>query len=267
MLMPHLHLRPLGLKPKRPLLSALVLGLALSVTAMGQPVGAATTDPDLGDAPASTNNFGVVMQYYPGSPPANFPTVFFAGAQPTGPKHFNSPTVMYLGNGNVGGTITAEGQADVGGDADGINNISPPANTANQDRGDDGPDWTPMGGITFCQQKQFRYWVTVLPGAPTTAYVNSWVDFNNSGRWGDVFACGGLNVDEWIVKNQAITLPGPGVYLFSTPLFNASPNPITQRRWARITLSETPATWNAARVGSGPMNGWKSGETEDYVLP
>lgn len=269
------RLRSLGLKPTRPLVSALILGLALSATALSQSASAVqlqaapATAPDLGDAPASTNNFGVGMQWYPGSPfAAQFPTVFFAGVQPTGPKHFNNPTLLYLANQT--GTVTCENQADSGGDCDGVNNINPPANTADQDKGDDGPDWTTLGAITGCQTKQYRYFVTVLPGSPSTAYVNSWYDFNQSGRWGDVFACGNLTVDEWIVKNQVINFPGPGVYVFSTPVFNAAPKSTANPnpRWARISLSESPLpNTTPARQGSGPAQGWKLGETEDFRLP
>jgi hypothetical protein len=272
MLVSRPQLCSLGIKPTRPLVSALILGLALSATALGQTAHAVQTQapspaPDLGDAPASTNNFGIGMQWTSASPAtAQFPTVF-TGVLPTGPKHFNSPTLFHLGNANVGGTITAEGQADSGADADGVNNIRPAANTADQDKADDGPDWTTLGSITGCQTKQYRYFVTVLPGAPTTAYVNSWYDFNQSGRWGDVFTCGSLNVDEWIVKNQVVNFPGPGVYVFSTPLFSAAANPSPYGRWARISLSETPLpNTTPSRLGSGPASGWKYGETEDYRL-
>jgi hypothetical protein len=268
------HLRSLGRKPNRPLVSALMLGLTLSATALGgiqpQTAGAqAAARPDLGDAPASVNNFAVGMQWTPASPfNAQFPTVFFAGAQPTGPKHFNNQTLYFLGNSGTGGTITCENQADAGADCDGVNNINPPANTADRDGGDDGPVWAAFGNITACQQKAYRFWVTVLPGAPTTAYVNSWYDFNQSGRWGDIFTCGNLTVDEWIVKNQVITFPGPGTYAFSTPLFNAAPNPSPYGRWARITLSNSPLpNTPPARMGSGPAQGWPLGETEDFRLP
>jgi hypothetical protein len=263
MSMPHMHLRPRDLRLKRPFVSALILGLALSVTALGQPVGAATTDPDLGDAPASTNNYATNMPLYPMGPFAQFPTVFFANTQPTGPKHFNNPTLYYLGN--TSGTITCETQADVGPDCDGnVTNIYPPSNAADRDKGDDGITW-PLFSAT-CQKTQVRYYVTVLPGAPSTAYVNSWVDWNSNGKWGDIFPCSGLNVDEWIVQNQVITFPGPGVYLFSTPGFISTPK-TNRPQWARLTLSESPANWTAARFGSGPASGWKLGETEDYILP
>jgi len=263
------HLRSLGLKPTRPLVSALILGLTLSVTVFGQPAMAQTgTRPDLGDAPASTNNFGVPMQWFPGSGPAQFPTVFFAGVQPTGPRHANSPTVYFLGNSGAGGTITCENQADSGADCDVANNINPPANTANQDLGDDGPVWGTLGAITACQPKQYTYYVTSLAAATTTAYVNSWYDFNQSGSWGNTFACSStVNVDEWIVKNQMITI-APGVNVFTTPVFNAAPNTSNYPRWVRISLSESPLPLAsaAARRGSGPAQGWRLGETEDYRL-
>ena len=261
------HLRSLGLTPSRPLVSALILGLTLSATALSQPALAQTRAvPDLGDAPTSNNNFGIGMT----TPPiaAQFPTVFWGGNPATGPKHFNSALLYYLGNSSTGGTITCEDQADSGPDCDGVNNIVPNTNTSDLDKGDDGPVWSTMGSITACQPKQYRYFVTVTSGGPYTAYVNSWYDFNQSGNWGQVFGCNGLAVDEWIVKNQAINLPGPGVYVFSTPVFNAAPNTATYPRWARISLSNTPLSLNSpdARRGSGPVNGWSLGETEDYRL-
>ena len=49
--------------------------------------------PDLGDAPDSSNNYGVTMTAYPaGGPlgvPARFPTVYKTGSQPYGPIHWN----------------------------------------------------------------------------------------------------------------------------------------------------------------------------------
>ncbi|HEY0736488.1 MAG TPA: hypothetical protein VGD69_16350 [Herpetosiphonaceae bacterium] len=265
------HLRSLGPKPTRPLVSALILGLALSVAVLGQPAQAQSgTIPDLGDAPASANNFGVAMQWHPASPfAARYPTVFFANNASTGPKHWNSPVLYYLGNANLGGTITCEPQSDMPPDCDGgVSNIDPPANLADRDKGDDGPDWTTLGAITGCTPKAFKYAVTVLPGAPSVGYVNSWYDFNQNGRWGDIFTCGTLTIDEWIVKNQPIGTGAPGVYGFLTPSFNAAPKPSTHPRWARITLSETPLPTSSpdARLGSGQVNGWKYGETEDYRL-
>ncbi|MBV9787574.1 MAG: hypothetical protein JOZ51_05340 [Chloroflexi bacterium] len=265
------HRRSLGLKPTHPLVSALILGLTLSVTLFGQPAMAQIGNrPDLGDAPASNNNFGVGMQWFPGSPfNAQFPTVFFAGAQPTGPRHNNSPTVYFLGNSGAGGTITCENQADVGADCDGPNNINPPANTPNQDLGDDGPVWGTLGAINGCPTKTYTYYVTSLAAGTTTAYVNSWYDFNQSGFWGNTFACSStVTVDEWIVKNQVITL-APGVNVFTTPPFPAAQNTSSNPRWVRISLSESPLPLAsaAARRGSGPAQGWRLGETEDYRLP
>jgi len=268
------HLRSLGLKPTRPLISALILGLTLSVTVFGQPAMAQTgTGTDLGDAPDSNNSFAIGMQWFPGSPfTARFPTVFWSSNPATGPRHANSPTVFFLGNSGAGGRVTCELRADSGADCDGPNNIDPPANLADQDKGDDGPVWGTLGAITGCPSKTYTYYVTSLVASTTTAYVNSWYDFNQSGRWGETFICSSNNatVDEWIVKNQTITLV-PGVNVFTTPAFNAVEKPPTNLnpRWVRITLSESPlpTTSPYARQGSGPAQGWKYGETEDYRLP
>src|ERR1044071_8196082 len=100
------RLPSLGLKPTRPLVSALILGL-ISVSTLTQPAQAQSgTRPDLGDAPDSNNNFAIGMQWFPTSlPTAQFPTVFWNNTQPTGPRHANAPTVYFLGNANTGGTI------------------------------------------------------------------------------------------------------------------------------------------------------------------
>jgi hypothetical protein len=228
----------------------LVIGLAAIQPAYATPGG------DLGDAPASTNNFGVGMTAF-GATPANFPTVYFAGVQPTGPFHQNNTLLFHLG-----GAISCENQADVGPDCDGMTNIDPPGNIANQDRADDGIGWPIFG---TCQRIQVRYTVTVLAGAPGTAYFNMWADWNSNGRWGDTMTCNGMAVDEWAVQNQAIPLPGVGTFVYTTPMI--LPVRSGRPQWARITLSEGPATWPAARVGSGPAGAWLYGETEDYILP
>ncbi|HEX6291004.1 MAG TPA: GEVED domain-containing protein [Herpetosiphonaceae bacterium] len=239
----------------RPLSLVLALGLAVGVA--GSQPAYATPGGDLGDAPASTNNFGVGMTAWLAGPPANYPTVFFGGVQPTGPFHQNLSLLFHLGP-----AISCENQADIGGDCDGANNINPPANTANNDKFDDGINW-PLFGT--CQSMPVNYVVNVLPGAPTNVFVNVWADWNSNGRWGDTPGCNGMVADEWAVKNQMIALPGPGTFVFTTP--NILPIRSGRPQWARITISETPATWPAARVGSGPAGSWKYGETEDYILP
>ncbi len=75
--------------------------------------------PDLGGVPDSSNSYGVGMTASPaGGLPgvlARFPTLFGAGSPPNGPLHFNKKLAYYLGP-----AITAEKEADIGFDADGI---------------------------------------------------------------------------------------------------------------------------------------------------
>lgn len=240
---------------RRPLSVLIILSAILGIAAVHPTY--ASPGGDLGDAPDSTNNFGLNMTAWGGGPIAKYPTVYFAGAQPTGPLHQN-PALLF----NLGASVSCETQADVGADCDGVNNINPPANVADQDKFDDGVAWPILGN---CQRIQVRYTVTVQPGAPANAYVNMWADWNSNGMWGDRPICNGMVADEWAVQNQVIALPGPGTFVYSTPFFL----PIRSGRpqWARFTISESPATWAAARVGSGPAGSWKYGETEDYILP
>ncbi|MCX6030340.1 MAG: DUF6073 family protein [Chloroflexi bacterium] len=216
--------------------------------------------PDLGDAPDSSNNFGVTMTAYPaGGPlgvPARFPTVYKTGSPPYGPIHWNSKLIYHLGP-----VITAEKEADGGPDADGVNNIQPLLDRPNQDKADDGAVAPPL---PHCKATTLTYSVTVPPTAGASqAYVNAWFDFDRSGGWGAVLPCAGVAAQEWAVQNQVVPLPGPGSYTFTTPPFASyNPNP-DQCLWWRIGISEKPAT---AADGSGPANGYEYGETEDYYL-
>ncbi|MBV9787576.1 MAG: hypothetical protein JOZ51_05350 [Chloroflexi bacterium] len=241
---------------RRPLSVLIMLGTILGIVAVHPTY--ASPGGDLGDAPDSTNNFGVTMTAWGGGPFAKYPTVYFAGAQPTGPFHQN-PVLLF----NLGAAVSCEQQADIGPDCDGINNINPPGNTADQDRADDGVFWPLFG---HCQRTQVRYTVTVQAGAPSKAYVNMWADWDSNGVWGDRPICNGMVADEWAVQNQSIALPAvPGTYGFATPVL--LPFRSGRPQWARFTISESPATWAAARMGSGPAGSWKYGETEDYLLP
>lgn len=215
--------------------------------------------PDLGDAPDSTNSFGAVMSAYP-AVPARFPSVFGAGSPPHGPLHRNDPLLFHLGK-----NITAETEADAGGDADGVNNLRPPANTANLDGADDGLSLP--GSFGHCQKIRLQYTVTVYPGAPKEVYVNLWFDWTRNGWWSEVPKCypgtTSAVAPEWAVQNQVIALPGPGTHTFTTPTFLPyNPDP-ARPLWLRITISESPA---AAPDGSGPAGAWRYGETEDYLM-
>ena len=220
--------------------------------------------PDLGDAPDSTNRIGMVMSAYPaGGPPsviAKYPSTFFTGSPPYGPLHHNFPLRFYLGP-----DISRERDADFGPDADPSNNILPLFDVPNRDLKDDGINPNPPFGD--CQPFQLNYTVTVNPGTPANqpAYVNLWFDWDRSGDWGQTSQCATGPAPEWAVQNQNITLPGPGTYTFTTPMFIPKLQGLSdfQCYWWRITLSDSPAP-STSVDGSGPSSGYKDGETEDY---
>ncbi|MEJ5200507.1 MAG: DNRLRE domain-containing protein, partial [Anaerolineae bacterium] len=127
--------------------------------------------PDLGDAPDSTNHVGYPMSAYPGVN-AQFPTVFGSAiGGPAGPRHRNDVLLFYLGEG-----ITREEEADIGPDADGVNNINPQGDTADLDRGDDGLRLPTS--LPYCESVTIDYAITVRAGAPKEAYLNLWFDWN-----------------------------------------------------------------------------------------
>ncbi len=217
---------------------------------------------DLGDAPDSTNRFGEKMEAYPGVV-ANFPTVFDpATGLPPGPKHLDPKAVAWLGE-----EFTLEYDADVGPDQDGINNILPLDNVADKDLADDGLVLPIV--IPECGQIALKY--IVSSSVPNfTMYLNVWFDFNRDGDWEDEFKCPlGSTVTgfarEWAVQNHVVTSPG----MHLTPLFTVmNPEP-GKPMWVRVTLSESPAppgTGGANPDGRGPIGGYKTGETEDYLV-
>src|SRR5689334_18847464 len=129
--------------PRRLALIALTSLLALSLLIPTLSLAQVSTTPpgDLGDAPDSTNHFGVGMAAYP-AVLARYPTVFDpATGAPSGPLHINP-----AGNGWLGAAVSREADADLLPDADGVTNIDPPTNTANRDRFDDGVPPVNPGG-------------------------------------------------------------------------------------------------------------------------
>ncbi|MGQ9650719.1 MAG: DUF7901 domain-containing protein [Phycisphaerae bacterium] len=225
---------------------------------------------DLGDAPDSTNSFGVAMTAYPpGGPPgvqAHYPTVFAAGSPPFGPIHLQPHAVAFLGN-----AVTLENEADTGLDEDPTNNIIPLADAPDKDGADDGL----LLPLVFphCQPAQFNYVVTVTGIVPTPLYVNAWCDWNRDGDWDDVLPCSLGQADEWAVQNQMLSFLEPGIYILTTPPFLPwHPVGAPGERlplWMRITLSEQP--WQASPGiigygGCGPAAGYQFGETEDYFV-
>jgi hypothetical protein len=223
--------------------------------------------PDLGDAPDKTNNINSNMPAYT-SPwvAARYPTVFDDGTDVGlfGPAHSNNQLVAFLGK-----SITAETEADIGPDEDGVNNINPSANAPDQDGGDDGVVM-PLA-LPHCGWATIDYEVTVVePG--TDLWVNVWLDFNRDGDWDDTVECTTGPANEWAVQNQLLFDLPVGQTIVTTPAFlSAHPEGLHEEIWMRITLAEQP--WRGGsnpgqrgNAGSGPESRYEIGETEDYFF-
>jgi hypothetical protein len=225
---------------------------------------------DLGDAPDSTNNFGVSMMAYPTQGmlqvivPANYPTVYNdgSGTGPFGPVHLNAQAVAFLGN-----KITRETEADTGTDEDGVNNIRPLTDTANLDQGDDGVIF-PIN-MPNCRYTTIDYIVNVVD-PNVDLWVNIWLDWNRDGDWDDTLECPAGPVPEWAVQNQFLVNMTKGANQVTTPGF-LSWHPENGREdiWMRITLSDQPYRRGSnpgakGNAGSGPQAKYLYGETEDY---
>ncbi|KPL85343.1 GEVED domain-containing protein [Herpetosiphon geysericola] len=237
-----------------------ILALAIGSSAKAAPQAQADAESlDLGDAPSSNNNFGLLMDAYSGVP-AKYPTVY--STMPNGPAHIFAK-LIHLGPG-----VSQEAEADTGFDADGPNNINPSANTPNQDRYDNA-FLSPLdiNSLPNCQPTQIRYQVTVDPswtGGTIKLYTNLWFDWDRSGYWGSAsFFCNNTPTTEWSVQNDVNAITGPGTYIFSTSAFLPVNTNSNKPLWMRISLSESPATNDDGR---GPASRWKYGETEDYLL-
>lgn len=231
---------------------------------------------DLGDAPDSTNNLSKVMTAYPTAGPlpikAFFPTVFNdgSGVGPVGPLHQQPQAVAYLG-----ANVTSEGEADIGPDEDGLNNINPLSDSADKDGADDGVI-LPLN-LPHCHWARFDYSVNIArPG--TDLWINVWCDWNRDGDWDDdggidpALNCSSGSISEWAVQNQYLFNLPAGIHKITTPAFLCwHPTDGPKAIWMRITLSEQP--WkggdNPGKLGnggSGPQAGYNFGETEDYYF-
>jgi len=226
--------------------------------------------PDLGDAPDSTNNFGVSMMAYPTQGmlqvivPAHYPTVYNdgSGTGPYGPVHLNAQAVAFLGS-----KITRETEADTGYDEDGLNNIRPSSDTPDRDQGDDGVVF-PIN-MPNCRYTTIDYKVNVIDPS-VDLWVNIWLDWNRDGDWDDTLECASGPVPEWAVQNQFLTNLATGINQITTPGFLSwHPEGGREDIWMRITLSEQP--WRRGsnpgakgNAGSGPQAKYAIGETEDY---
>jgi len=240
----------------------------LNITCEGKPT---SVKPDLGDAPDSTNNSGnKSMDAYPApSPvPARFPTVYndiiSLAPYAHGPVHLNEQAVAYLGK-----SITGEAEADTGPDDDGVNNLRPAINSADNDGGDDGVN-VPLT-LPNCGWTIFDYQVTVID-PNTDLWVNVWLDFNRDGDWDDTVECPGGRAPEWAVQNQFLFNLPVGLNVVNTPGFKSvHPASAHEKIWMRVTLSEQPWIGGSnpgfqGNAGSGPLGKYEIGETEDYFF-
>ncbi|MCD6395038.1 MAG: hypothetical protein J7M40_16230 [Planctomycetes bacterium] len=246
---------------------------------------------DLGDAPDSSNSFGVNMTAYPSQGmlpvivPGHFPTVYRKGSPPYGPIH-KVPEIVHLGAG-----ASQEIEADYGYDQDKVNNLIPPKDIADLDGADDGVQLPLL--MPPCRRTRFGYTVRVRRPVKKL-FVNVWFDFNRDGDWDDVLPCilphyvsdNTRVAREWAVRNQTLVGLEAGLHEISTPGFVSwHPRMLDGRAtglWMRITISEKP--WAPAPLptvsqsdgtilpplvgygGSGPKDGYWIGETEDYFF-
>lgn len=232
---------------------------------------------DLGDAPDSTNNAGAKMNAYTGVQ-ANYPTVFNVAAPERGPRH-DRPRPFHLGKG-----VSAEAEADLGFDSDGLNNLEPAADKANQDKADDGLLLSTVT-VNHCQTGTMQVVVSIdttaaalLPNG--TGYLNLWVDSNRDGDWADRFDCPqsatgapGVALEHILIDMpiNAATL-GAGVHTINVsttgPVFWPA-DLAGKATWLRATLSERPSNkpFTSYGDGRGYDDPFRLGETEDYLLP
>ncbi|MBN1920535.1 MAG: hypothetical protein JW892_04775 [Anaerolineae bacterium] len=231
---------------------------------------------ETGDAPDSTNHYGWNMTAYfknDGTTvvaQGNFPTVSDSSlGAPLGMCHYVAPDGAYLGAGR-----SAERDADLLADADGITNLIPTGNVSNADS-DDGLDLPPYwySGVPAT----ITYTVSVpASGVAGTRYVNLWFDWNRDGDWGDASVpCdeSRSTAGEYTVVNQAVTVnPGQSIVIKRT-IIPCNPPSLAETFgiddyeeapiWVRITLSEVPVT-GAQVDGSGAGYCYAEGETEDW---
>jgi len=251
--------------PKSHIYSMQPLGLAFVITGEDKP-----PEYDLGDAPDSTNSVtGAAMLAYPSGVVGHFPTVYQAGSPPYGPLHRHPRDLFFLGK-----SVTLETEADLGLDEDLVNNLDPLNNAANRDGADDGLALPVL--MPSCQTTTVEYIVTVTNPLTKQAYVNIWCDWNRDGDWDDTMLCpDGSEAPEWAVQNHVPVLPGPGAYTITSPPFRCwhpeghGLDPL----WVRITIADQPHHPSIGGLGAapglegtGPIEGYQYGETEDYYI-
>ncbi len=242
----------------------------------GAPLTITVKPHDLGDAPDSTNHFGLPMTAYP-TIQANYPTVFDpALGLPIGPMH-RHPRPFHLGQ-----NVSREAGADIGPDQDPLNNLEPAANDPDNDRFDDGirPD---LWSLAQCQTRVLPVRVFISPQAINwfqqqnkPAYINVWLDGNRDGDWADGFNCPPDQAGvEHIVIDRAVNVVALGAGLHTLNVATSLipwPTALAQQpAWVRVTLSDVPSnkplTFGGITYGDGRGYAvpFHTGETEDYL--
>ena len=107
--------------------------------------------------------------------------------------------------------------------------------------------------------------------------MNVWFDWNRDGDWDDTLICpNGSEAPEWAVQDEGLSMwLSAGTHALTTSAFQCwhpSAEAATDPLWMRITVSEyqrwghmdDPNT--ADYAGAGPENGYRLGETEDYLI-
>lgn len=231
---------------------------------------------DLGDAPDSTNHYGVAMTAYPAAAPVNarYPTVFGVQAPERGPAH-RKPRPLHLGP-----RVSYEQEADVGWDMDGVHNIEPATDKPDQDRWDDGIDLTKVS-FQHCQYARIPIIVSIDPGVVAQlgqtqgqAYLNLWLDSDRDGDWADNYDCPGVGgVVEHIVIDHPVNVAalGPGLHIVYVTTNKPVWWPISEEdtpAWMRVTLSDRKSNKTLGLNSYGDGRGYGIpfilGETEDY---
>ena len=175
------------------------------------------------------------MSTYPGGVPANFPSVWDPTLLP-GPNGHGLQHVYPTGQPTLylGAPPSLEQDADLLADGDGITNLFPSTNAADQDGFDD--------GVTLSGA-----WLNGNPAQLTanvsgSGYVNVWIDWNRDGDWSDATACGSGS-DEWAAQNVPVTA-GPNLISLGNacqPLLSLF-DPLSDDLWMRVTVTTAPLT-------------------------
>lgn len=219
---------------------------------------------DFGDAPDSSG--GISMTAYTTGLAAgtlgHFPTIYVTGTY-SGPYH------RALSPGAVLGTkISLERNAHQLPYDDGRTNIDPDHDLASMDGADDGLGIV-RGLEKPCIEAEMEFTVTVDAGYTGTLYLNAWFDFNRDGYWDGIDYCPDQRqqVREWAIQNLPVNVkPGTTQVIRTTFLtFNFDERLAKEPMWMRLTLSEADGV-GPGPDGSGPPNGYRYGETEDYLL-